>query len=201
MTRFHILILSTATALGLSACAAPSAVPRGYTHHGDTYKSKSSPPSMKVSKAQRQSMGPVQAQQFRDALYDLVDKLTERAGLPPKSVFVMPHEPMNAFYAQVDNDLREALRHMGYRLAALGEDSYAFTYEAIVADKINLDPEEYPDIKNTSFNNVELILKVFDGDGEEKRMLTEQRGHYHITGAEEYFGFTLPAMTSSAEPK
>ena len=139
-------------------------------------------------------MGPQQAQQFRTALYDLVDRLTERAGLPPKSIYVMPHDPMNAFYAQVDNDLREAMRHTGYTLATTTDNAYAFTYEAVPIEQVSLDEEEYPDTVNPDAKNVEIILQVFDGVGPEAKQLTEQRGSYRIDGAEHYFGVQLPSF-------
>jgi hypothetical protein len=181
----------------LAACSVPHAVPGGYTYHSDVYKSATPSPSSKVTKSQRAKMGPQQAQQFRDALYDLVDRLTERAGLPPKAVHVIPHEPMNAFYAQVDNDLREAMRHVGYRLASTSEDGYYFTYEAAPIAQAKLDEGEYPAAAGMNHNNVELSLKVFNGFGKEAVMLTEQSGQYYIEGAESYFGPQLPSFLSN----
>lgn len=184
------------SALLLGACATPNAIPTGYVYHGEEYKSPLPPESKKVTTAQREAMGPEQAEQYRDALYDLVNKLTERAGLPPKPIYVVPHDPMNAFYAQVDNDLREAMRHIGYELATAEADAYYFTYDAMLIEKPDLG-DEYPEAAMMDGNNVEIILQVFDGKGEEATMLTEQRGQYYIQGAEHHFGYQVPTFFSS----
>lgn len=195
MTRYPALFFSAAALLITAACAHPSPIPTGYVYHDGLYKSALPPESSKVTKAQRAVMGPEQAQQFRTALYDLVDRLTDRAGLPPKSVYVLPHDPMNAFFAQVDNDLREAMRHTGYTLAASPDNAYTFTYDALLIEKPELDPVEYPQAAVASDNNVEIILKVFKGAGEQAAQLTEERGLYRIDGAEQYFGSALSAFS------
>ncbi|MEM6781717.1 MAG: hypothetical protein AAF569_07635 [Pseudomonadota bacterium] len=188
--------LSLVSVIALGACVStPNPIPTGYVYHGQEYKSPLPPESRKVTKAQRQTMGPQQAEQYRNALYDLVENLTERAGLPPKPIHVIPHDPMNVFYAQVDNDLREAMRHQGYTLATSEMDAYYFTYEAMPLEQPGLDPDEYPDAVVDTGNNVEIILQVFDGQGKEATMLTEQRGQYRIDGAEEFFGFQMPSFT------
>ncbi len=187
-------ILPLASAILLGACMqTPNAIPTGYKYHNDAYKSPLPPESARVTKMQRQAMGPQQAQQFRNALYDLVENLTERAGLPPKPIHVIPHEPMNVFYAQVDNDLREAMRHQGYTLATSEQDAYYFTYDAEMLEQPKLDADEYPDAVMDTGENVEIILQVMNGTGKEATMLTEQRGRYRIDGAEHYFGFQLPS--------
>lgn len=187
-------LLPMVSALLLGACIhTPNAIPTGYKYHGESYKSPLPPESSLVTKSQRMAMGPQQAQQFRTALYDLVENLTERAGLPPKPIHVIEHEPMNAFYAQVDNDLREAMRHQGYVLATSEQDAYYFTYDAELIEKPKLDADEYPDAAIDTGENVEIILQVFAGQGKEAAMLTEQRGRYRIDGAEKHFGFQLPS--------
>lgn len=184
-------ILPLASVLVLGACT-PNPVPTGYVYHDQAYKSPMPPESSKVTGKQRSAMGPTQASQFRNALYDLVTNLTERAGLPPKPIHVIQHDPMNTFYAQVDNDLREAMRHVGYTLATSEQDAYYFTYDAELIEKPNLDLDEYPDAAADTNDNVEIILQVFDGRGKEAMMLTEQRGRYRIDGAEHHFGVNLP---------
>lgn len=183
-----LTFLAMTSALALGACVnTPNAFPTGYVYHNDVYKSPTPQESFDVTDTQRASMGPRQAEQFRIALYDLVQNLTDRAGLPPKPIYVMPHQPMNVFYAQVDNDLREAMRHTGYTLATAEEDAYHFTYQAYSLNKLLLDQKRYPNEVMESGNNVEIVLQVYDSDGADKIMLTEQRGFYHIDGADEYF--------------
>jgi len=176
----------------LSACATnPNYFPDGYKYHGEPYKSAAPGPSSKVTKAQRKTMGPEQAEQFRMALYDLTDKLTERAGLPPKAVYVKPHDPMNAFYAQVDNDLREAMRHLGYTLAAGPDNAYVFTYHAELIEAPKVDEEAIADLLENR-ENVEIILQVFTGVDKAATQLTEERGAYRINGVDEYLGAGVP---------
>lgn len=191
---FRKTLILCCSVIALAACQTPNAVPSGYTYHSQTYKSETPPAPPRISPVQRSKMGPQQAQQYRDALYDLVDDLTERAGLPPKLVHVIPHTPMNAFYGQVDNDLREAMRHIGYELATSGEDGYFFTYAAELIKQDTVPTSEYPELATPMGNNVEIILQVFDGQSEDAKMLTEQRGQYRIDGAEDYFGPQIPDM-------
>ena len=125
MPRFaQISVLALTACAALSACSMPNSLPRGYAYHGEEYKSPNPPESPKFTSQQRASMGPEQADQFRMSVYSLVENLTNRAGMPPKPVYVMKPEPMTPFYANMDNDLRESLRHMGYRLTDTPENAY-----------------------------------------------------------------------------
>jgi hypothetical protein len=173
--RYQRLLIVTASLLTLTACQ-PNALPKGYVYHGEAYKSPNPPQSKKITPEQRAVMGPQQADQFRLAVYDLADKLTKRAGMPPKAVFVHKPEPMTPFYASLDNDLRESLRHIGYQLADKPEDAYVFTYKATV-----LTDGKTPDVPGKP--NVRIGLYVFDKKGEDGRMLTQEVGDYYIAGA------------------
>lgn len=171
------LILTTcAGALGLAACS-PNAMPKGYVYHDKPYKSPNPPESAKFTELQRATMGPEQAEQFRLAMYQLVDNLTNRAGMPPKPVYVMKPEPMTPFYSNLDNDLRESLRHVGYRLSDKPDGAYVLTYSAEVLKK------EKPAAGDTS-PNVRLTLNVHDKAGEEGKLLTKESGDFYIQGAE-----------------
>lgn len=177
-SRYSILVLSSCAAvLTLAACDVPNAMPRGYGYHDEVYKSPNPPESSKFTTLLRQSMGPEQADQFRMAVYTLVDNLTNRAGMPPKAVYVVKPEPMTPFYANLDNDLRESLRHVGYRLADSPDDSYAFTYAAEILNK-----EGAP--AGDMSPNVRLTLYVHDKVGDEGRVLTQESGEFYIQGAE-----------------
>lgn len=174
------LILSACAAvLALGACS-PNAIPDGYVHHDKPYKSANPPVSPKFSDAQRAKMGQAQADQFRLAVYDLVDKLTMRAGMPPKPVFVLKPEPMTAFYSNLDNDLRESLRHVGYRLADGPQDAYVMSYAVEPIKRAKDAPPPEPGAPN-----MRISLFVSDKLGDEGRVLTQEVGDYYIQGAED----------------
>ena len=178
--------LSTILTLGistfsLSACSIghPNAIPTGYTYHHEEYKSAMPAPSSRVTSEQRATMDVAQAEQFRNAVYDLVSRLTERAGLPPKPVFVLPPKNMTSFYAHIDNDIRESMRSIGYAISDRPEGAYVFSYSA---DLINV-PR---DTETTKHPNVEMILRVFNDADPKARQLTQEVGRYFIHGAETF---------------
>ncbi len=176
--RLTVFVLSSCAVLGaLTACDVPNSVPRGYVYHADAYKSPNPPESPKFTELQRTTMGPEQADQFRLAVYTLVDNLTNRAGMPPKAVYVVKPEPMTPFYANFDNDLRESLRHVGYRLADKPDDAYPMSYKAEIIKKENRAPDD-------ASPNVHLTLYVHDKLGDDGRVLTEESGDFYIQGAE-----------------
>ncbi|PZQ46745.1 MAG: hypothetical protein DI551_04650 [Micavibrio aeruginosavorus] len=176
-TKLPYLALTACAAL--AACSVPNSLPRGYVYHDQPYKSPNPPESSKFTAAQRSTMGPEQADQFRLALYSLVEKLTERAGMPPKPVYVLKPDPMTPFYANMDNDLRESLRHIGYRLSDTPEGAYVMAYTAVVAKKVKGAPAD------DATPNTHLALYVFDGVGENAKRLTQEEGDFYIRGAEE----------------
>jgi hypothetical protein len=171
------ILAAGVSALSLGACSHPNAMPTGYTYHNEMYKSPAPPPSSKITTEQRQYMDGKQAEQFRDAVYDLVKRLSGRAGMPPKPVYVLAPDPMTTFYANIDNDLRESMRHLGYAISDVPTGAYVFAYDARLLTK----PRGQI---STGEPNVELVLRVFDSIGEDARMLTEESGHYYIQGAE-----------------
>lgn len=171
-----VLILGVSL-VALVGCAAPSAMPTGYNYHHDTYKSATPPPSRKVTAEQRRYMDAAQAEQFRSAVYQLLESLTQRAGMPPKPVYILAPNPMTTFYANIDNDLREGMRHIGYALSDMPTGAYIFTYDAQLLEV----PRGYI---STGQPNVQLVLKVFDKIGEDARQLSEESGNFYIQGAE-----------------
>ena len=175
--KISILVLSSCVA-ALAACSSPNSLPRGYVYHSHEYKSPNPPPSPKFTEKQRATMGPEQADQFRMAVYQLVENLTNRAGLPPKAVYVLKPEPMTPFYANMDNDLRESLRHQGYKLSDTPDDAYVFAYSAVVA---KADKDKPADDMSP---NAHLMLFVFDSAGEDAKLLTQEEGDFYIKGAE-----------------
>jgi hypothetical protein len=192
----------------LSACNTfnrPHFFPTGYVFHGESYKSAPPGESTRFTQAQRSTMTAEQADQFRLSIYALVESLTLRAGMPPKAVYVVQVEPMTPFYARLDNDLRESLRHMGYTLADTPDNAYGFTYTAEILT------EEKPQILSSSAKdtaevdspvkepmdvaqsaqadaigapNVRLAIQVFDKVGEDATMLTQESSDVFIDGAE-----------------
>lgn len=178
-SKASLLVLSACALAALAACSTPNSIPRGYAYHDREFKSPNPDPSKKFTQVQRNTMGPEQADQFRMAVYQLVENLTNRAGMPPKAVYVLKPEPMTAFYANMDNDLRESLRHLGYRLSDSPDDAYVFAYTAVTAkkDKMKVPEEALP--------NAHITLYVFDGVGEDAKLLTQEAGDFYIRGAEE----------------
>lgn len=175
ISKAPFLILATCVA----ACA-PNAMPTGYVYHAQEYKSPNPPESSKFTDEQRATMSPEQADQFRMSVYQLVENLTRRAGMPPKEIFIVKPQPMTPFYANMDNDLRESMRHMGYRLADTPDNAYAFAYSAYVLKEGDIvkggDAGQKP--------NIRLTLHVFDKAGKGARLLTEETGDFYIQGAD-----------------
>ena len=168
--------------LALSACSIghPNAFPSGYTYHKQEYKSPAPTESYKITAKQRSNMDAAQAEQFRNAVYDLTTKITSRAGIPPKPVYVMMPDNMDLFYSNIDNDLRESMRHLGYAIADVPTGAYAFAYDArYIAPPKGAQPGTHP--------NVELIIKVFDVALPEANQLTREAGQYYIQGAEHLY--------------
>ncbi len=172
-------LLLSLSALSVSACGAigPHSMPTGYTYHHDTYKSATPPDSPRITAQQRHYMDAAQAEQFREGVHELVSRLTARAGMPPKPVYVLSPEPMTTFYANIDNDLRESMRAIGYAISDMPKDAYVFVYDAALIN------QERGAI-STGADNVELTLKVFNKIGQDARLLSTETGRYFIQGAE-----------------
>lgn len=185
--KFSIPLFASAAAILLAGCSQPHMFPTGYTYHKDTYKSATPPPSEKFTNDQRKTMTAEQAEQFRQAVYKLTERLTLRAGMPPKPVYVLKPEKMSAFYSNIDNNLHKSLRHLGYTLANSPEGAYIFTYTAqslrTLDDLKNPDGTQI-DPATLSSNNVRLALQVHDKIGEDSKMLTEEADTFYISGAE-----------------
>lgn len=193
MPKAPFLILAACVA----ACA-PNSMPKGYVYHGAEYKSPNPPESTKFTDEQRVTMGPEQADQFRLSVYQLVESLTRRAGMPPKNIFVLKPERMTPFYANMDNDLRESMRHMGYTLSDTPDNAYAFAYTAYVLK----DGDMAQALPSGQKPNVRLTLHVFDKAGDGAKLLTEETGDFFIQGAEKldvpfasFPGKTIPEPT------
>lgn len=176
-SKLSLVLVAGASVLSISACTHPNAMPTGYTYHHDTYKSAPPPLPKEITVEQRNHMDAVQAEQFRDGTYDLLEKLTARAGMPPKPVYVLAPKPMSTFYANIDNDLRENMRHIGYALSDTPVEAYVFTYNAEY-----IEPAE--DMTSSDAANVLLTLRVYDGMGEAANLLSTETGSFYIKGAE-----------------
>ena len=177
--KFYGLLAIGVSTISLGACSVghPNFMPSGYTYHHQDYKSPTPAPSRKVTGKQRHYMDALQAEQFRDSVYDLVSRLSSRAGMPPKPVYVLAPDPMTTFYANIDNDLRESMRALGYAISDIPAGAYVFAYNAQYLDTARgIDMAGQP--------NVELMLKVFDSAAPDARQLTQETGRYYIQGAE-----------------
>lgn len=212
LKKIPVLFVLCGSVSALAACQVPHAFPSGYIHHGKEFKSATPPPSSKFTMVQRATMGVEQAEQFRLAVYSLVENLTTRAGLPPKPVYVLRADPMTPFYANIDNDVRESLRHMGYRLSDTPQGAYIITYNAMaikppaVSEGMTPAPIVVSAQENTSVPNVTIGLFVHDGVGEQSRLLTKEEGDFYIRGADvmsipfaQFKDVTNPALTSAED--
>lgn len=188
--KIPLFLVLCGGSLALASCQVPHAFPTGYVHHGKEFKSATPPPSPKFTMVQRATMGVEQAEQFRLAVYSLVESLTTRAGLPPKPIYVLRADPMTPFYANIDSDVRESLRHMGYRLSDTPEGAYIMTYNAtaikppVLPDGATPAPVVISSQDNTDVPNVIMALYVHDGVGEQSKLLTKEEGNFYIRGAD-----------------
>lgn len=181
------LAVSAFATLLIAGCAQPHMFPTGYTYHTQEFKSATPPQSDKFTEEQRKTMTAEQAEQFRQAVYKLVESLTLRAGMPPKPAYILRPEKMSPFYSNIDNNLNESLRHMGYNLASSPAGAYVFTYRVEQLGTAGTNP------------NVRIAIQVHDRIGRDSRMLTEESGTFYIAGAEamsmpylHYTGVTMP---------
>ena len=178
-SKLSIIALAGASAVSITACTShPNAMPTGYTYHHNTYKSAAPPLPKEITVEQRIHMDAAQAEQFRDGTYALLESLTTRAGMPPKPIYVLAPKPMTNFYANIDNDLRENMRHIGYALSDSPMDAYVFTYDASY-----LEPTEGREMV-AGDANVQLTLRVYDSVGETAQLLSTETGQFYIKGAE-----------------
>lgn len=181
-SKFGAMLILGVSSLALTACSIghPNSMPTGYTYHHKEYKSPAPAPSSKITNKQRANMDMIQAEQFRNAVYDLLNKLSMRAGLPPKPVYVLAPDPMTTFYANIDNDLRESMRTIGYAISDVPVGSYVFAYSAQELEyPTGVDIEEQP--------NIELTIRVFDAARPNARQLTEETGRYFVKGVKSLY--------------
>jgi len=175
-SRFFILSCSV---LALSACGHPNAMPSGYTHHHAQYKSPDATPALSSTGA----LGTIETTPVRlsqmdvdIAVDDLLRKITARAGVSPKPVYIMTPSNMGGFYNVVDSALRKNMRDLGYATSDTTEGVYAFAYSAREIRKPR-------GSENDGYPNVEMTLQVFGDASQGAKLLTEQTGNYFIAGA------------------
>lgn len=166
----------------LSACGHPNAMPSGYTHH---HEAKG---SVDVS---ADSVTPVVAPIYKStsddmvlslvdidrAMDDMLRKITARAGVPPKPVFILRPAMPSPFYNAVDSALRTSMRDLGYAISDIETGAYGFAYNARNLSKPR-------GSENDGHPNVELMLQAYNKVGAGARLLSEQSGNYFIQGAQ-----------------
>ena len=161
--KFFALIIGLS--ISLSACTMPT----GYVYHDGLYKT---PTPRGVPGANLISN--TQSAQISNAMQDLVGRLTARAGLAPKSVYVHTPKPATALQTLMDNDLRDALRRAGYRLASSPEEAgYVMTHDlSQIRDEI-------------ARTSAEISIHVYNGlPGKDVSKLTSENGFYRIESLE-----------------
>lgn len=175
MTYSKNLLIIGVSVLALHACKHPNAMPSGYTHHHDTYKSPDATPAVKPATLDNQNVR-LSQMDIDDAVEDLLRKITARAGVSPKPVYILTPSETGAFYNIVDSALRKNMRDLGYAISDTQAGAYAFAYSARELRKPR-------GSENDGYPNIELTLSVFNKVGDDARLLTEQMGNYFIAGA------------------
>lgn len=178
MKNSKIILIGGVSILTLAGCSHPNAMPSGYTHHHDRFKSPDSSVSGKVASFQSQEEA-LSQMGVDQAVEDLLRKITARAGVSPKPVYVLTPEIMEPFYIVVDSALRKNMRDLGYAISNTETGAYAFAYTARNLSKPR-------GTENDGYPNVELMLKIYDSAASSARLLTEQAGNYYIEGAQNY---------------
>lgn len=194
-----LILMGLVAATGLAACS-PNAFPTGYKYHNQAYKSPNPPPAdipdhkkedVKRAQAAVKSapepmpipapqLNTAQADQLRLSVYQLAESLTRRAGMPPKAVFVMSPETQSPVYEVMGSHLRDALRHLNYRVSDIPDNAYAITYA--VQPVAMAAPGQ---------GNTEVSLLVYDKAGDGAKLLTEESNLFFIEGGE-----TLPPVAA-----
>lgn len=178
MTNLKTFLSFGASALILSACGHPNAMPSGYTHHHDNYKSINEPFTDVIPTISNEDT----VLSFSDidrAVDDMLRKITARAGVSPKPVYVLKPSQSSPFYSAVDSALRTSMRDLGYAISDIETGAYGFSYSARKLRKPR-------GTENDGHPNVELLLQVFSKVGSDAKLLTEQSGNYFIEGASSY---------------
>lgn len=183
--KFFILGFSV---LALNACSHPNAMPSGYTYHHDRFKSADPSPALGVVKTNQESV--LSQTDIDRAVDDLLRKITARAGVSPKPVYIITPSMMTPFYSAVDDALRNTMRELGYALSDTQTGAYGFAYSGR-----NLSKPRGTD--NDGYPNVELMLQIYDSVSDNARLLTQQAGNYFIEGAQDYSINLVDAKTSS----
>ena len=147
-------------ALFLHACDLPT----GYVYHDQLYKV----PVESSSASGARLITNDQAAQIYTAVSDLTTRLTDRAGMAPRPVYVETKKPSLQIQTMMDNDLRDSLRSLGYTLTNDPAQGY------IIAHRIKA-----VNMENSPLN-AELTLDIYDGTQEDKRLLTSETGFYKI---------------------
>ncbi len=164
----------------LSACGHPNAMPSGYTHHHnvknavDVSAADSVPlSSTYIAAPENQALSLVDVDRAVD---DMLRKITARAGVPPKPVYILKPENPTPFYNAVDNALRTSMRDLGYAISDMKAGAYGMAYNARALRKPR-------GTENDGHPNVELMLQAYSNVESGARLLTEQSGNYFIKGA------------------
>ncbi len=144
----------------LSACNMPT----GYVYHDQLYKA----PVQDSSASGAALISQTQAAQIYRAMSDLTTRLTQRAGLAPRPVYVETPAPATQIQTLMDNDLRDTLRRLGYTLTGDPAQGY------VIAHRIK--PVK---IENSPLN-AEIALDIFDGRSKKETLLTSETGFYRI---------------------
>lgn len=165
MKRLCTLALPVFTAVFLSACEMPT----GYVYHDRLYKK----PVAQSTASDAKLISNTQAAQLYAAMADLTARLTERAGLAPRPVYVEPHVPASQIQTMMDNDLRDALRRSGYTLSSDPSSGYVITYRI---KTVTLDQDT---------KNAEISLDIHDGTQDARPLLTSETGFYVIDSLED----------------
>ncbi len=138
-------------------------MPDGYVYHDGLYKT-----DVPHGPSRAALISQTQSRQIADAMTDLVERLTDRAGLAPGAVYVDTPAPASQIESLMDNDLRSALRRAGYLLTDQEDQAaYRMTHR--------IKPVTLEDGMHG-----EMAIDIYDARSEDGALLTSELGYYRI---------------------
>lgn len=198
LTSLALLAIAPLALSGCELLTNPSAMPSGYTYHGDIYKAPPGPNSDELGYDYSAARNDEILLAWREAVDDLVNTL-EETGIAAQAVYIEQPKAGNAFLSTYDNVLREELVSRGYTLGAAPGSVNHLRYEALVPES----KDALPAADNADARDFVLVLTVIDpsllaGAGkEDEAVLTQVGNTYRLPP----YGYSAtPSLSSIFKP-